>query len=32
MFSPGTKYRRAEIHLKYGGQPQGGISTLSTGQ
>ncbi|MCM8750044.1 hypothetical protein NET02_12885 [Thermomicrobiaceae bacterium CFH 74404] len=27
MFSPGTEYRRAEIHLKYGGQPQGGIST-----
>lgn len=27
MFTPGTEYRRTEIHLKYGGQLQGGIST-----
>ena len=27
MFIPGSEYRRAEIHLQYGGQTQGGIST-----
>lgn len=27
MFIPGQIYRRRELHQKYGGQPQGGIST-----
>jgi 5-methylcytosine-specific restriction protein A len=27
MFIPGSEYRRAEIHLQYGEQTQGGIST-----
>jgi 5-methylcytosine-specific restriction protein A len=27
MFEPGREYRRRELHRKYGGQEQGGIST-----
>jgi hypothetical protein len=27
MFSPGQEYRRRELHERFGGQRQGGIST-----